>query len=120
MPTCDCCGTAQPNVVRDIGILASRDIVAIETATLDLIADAGLMKEEIPLCVKHMNLDQNVKLHPFQRLFGSMKDPYITTRYAEQLGMGTSKYELIKIMSPEEASKLPETQWVFERGPSFY
>ncbi|MHA1472759.1 MAG: DUF362 domain-containing protein, partial [Promethearchaeota archaeon] len=43
-PYCDCLGTGQPPVVNDIGILGSKDIVAIETATLDLIKKEGLIE----------------------------------------------------------------------------
>ena len=118
-PHCDCMGMIQPCVVEDIGVLGSRDIVAIETATLDLIAKTGLLEHAIPPYFKHVNLDPTTNLHPFERLWGSMKNPYTTTEFAEKLGLGTGNYELIEVLSPEETSKMKPKQ-EYERAPSFF
>jgi len=119
-PHCDCMGMAQPSVVPDIGVLGSQDIVAIETATLDLIAKAGLIEQAIPPYFKHVNLDSNANLHPFQRLWGPMKDPYLGMQFAEQQGLGTRKYKLIEILSPEETSKMKPPEHEYERQATFY
>lgn len=119
-PHCDCLGIVQPSVVADIGVLGSRDIVAIETATLDLIAKAGLIRANIPPYFKHVNFDHNANLHPFQRLWGPMKNPHLVTEFAEQYGLGTRKYELIEVLSPEETSKMELPKQSYERQPSFY
>jgi len=120
-PHCDCMGMIQPSIVADIGVLGSRDIVAIDTVTLDLIANAGLIEQAIPPYFKHVNLDPNADLHPFERLWGSMKNPYLAIEFAEQHGFGTRKYELVEVLSPEETSKMkpPEQDW-FRRAPSFF
>jgi uncharacterized Fe-S center protein len=118
-PHCDCMGMIQPCVVEDIGVLGSRDIVAIEVATLDLIAKTGLIEQAIPPYFRQVNLDSNTDFHPFERLWGSMKNPYITTEFAEKLGLGTGNYELIEVLSPEDTSKMkPEQE--YERAPSFF
>ncbi len=117
---CDCLGMPQPCVVPDIGILGSRDIVAVETATLDMIARAGLMEKEIPPSMKCVNLDPNARLHPFERIWGAMKSPYIATTFAEKQGLGTTNYELVEVLSPEEVAKMPETKQEYERKPSFF
>jgi len=119
-PHCDCMGMIQPSIVADVGILGSRDIVAIETATLDLIAKAGLIEQTIPPYFKHVNLDPNADLHPFERLWGPMKNPYLVTEFAEQHGLGTKKYELIEVLSPEETSKMEPPKQAYEHQPSFY
>ncbi|UCE28503.1 MAG: DUF362 domain-containing protein [Candidatus Bathyarchaeota archaeon] len=119
-PHCDCMGMAQPCVIPEIGVLGSRDIVAVESATLDLIGRVGLIEQSIPPYFKHVNLDPNVSLHPFERLWGAMKNPYIVIRYSEQLGLGTSQYELIEILSPEETGRMEPPKQVYERQPSFY
>ena len=119
-PHCDCMGMIQPSVVADIGVLGSRDIVAIETATLDLIAKAGLIEQTIPPYFKHVNLDPHSSLHPFERLWGSMKNPYLITEFAVQQGLGTRKYELVEILSPEETGKMEPPKQAYERQPSFY
>jgi uncharacterized Fe-S center protein len=119
-PHCDCMGMAQPSVVRDIGILGSRDIVAIEMASLDLIKDAGLIEGAIPPYFRHVNLDPSADLHPFSRLWGSMKNPYQVTDYAEQQGLGTRDYELIEILSATETLDMESPKQEYERQPSFY
>ncbi|MCW4052619.1 MAG: DUF362 domain-containing protein [Candidatus Bathyarchaeota archaeon] len=120
IPHCDCMGMAQPTVVPEIGVLGGRDIVAIENATLDLISRTGLIEASIPPYFKHVNLDPDAKLHPFERLWGSMKNPYLAIRFAEELGLGTSQYEIIEILSPEETAKMEPPKQAYERQPSFY
>ncbi|MFX1324455.1 MAG: DUF362 domain-containing protein [Promethearchaeota archaeon] len=117
---CDCVGTGQPPVVNDIGLLGSKDIVAIETATLDLIKEEGLIENQIPLFLKHVNLDPEEDIHPFTRLHGAYKDPYESVRFIEKLGRGNSQYELIEIMSPEKMAKEKTPPRTFESEPSFF
>ncbi|MHA1908463.1 MAG: DUF362 domain-containing protein [Candidatus Thorarchaeota archaeon] len=117
---CDCWGIGQPPVVNDIGILGSRDIVAIEMATLDLIAKEGLIESMIPPFFKNLNLDPKADLHPFARLHGPMKNPYLVTDYCEGLGMGSKKYELIEVLSVEETKDMKPPKGVSETQPSFF
>jgi uncharacterized Fe-S center protein len=117
---CDCLGQGQPPVVNDIGVLGSKDIVAIETATLDLIKKEGLIESAIPPFLKHVNLNPDEDLHPFTRLHGPYKDPYEAVGYIEKLGLGTSKYELIEILSPEETAKMETGEKKFEDEPTFF
>ncbi len=117
---CDCWGFGQPAVVNDIGVLGSRDIVAIEQATLDLIAKEGLIEKMIPPYIRNPILDPARDLHPFARLHGPMKDPYIVTKYAEELGMGSRDYELIEILSVEEVAGKKFKSEAFENQPTFF
>ena len=117
---CDCWGIGQPHVVNDIGILGSRDIVAVEQATLDLIAKEGLIESMIPPFLRNVNLDPNADLHPFARLLGPMKNPYLVTEYCEGLGMGNRKYELIEVLSVEETKDMKSPSSVSETQPSFF
>jgi uncharacterized Fe-S center protein len=119
-PHCDCMGMAQPSVVRDIGILGSRDIVGIEAATLDLIKDAGLIKDAIPPYFKHTNLDPNANLHPFSRLYGPLKNPYHVIDFAEKQNLGTREYELVEILPAEETLNMKPPKQEYEKQPSFY
>jgi hypothetical protein len=116
-PHCDCMGMAQPVIVPEIGVLGSRDIVAIEQATLDLIAKAGLIEKCVPPYFKHVS--QDARLHPFSRIWGPMKNPYLITEYAEKYGMGKKKYELTEILSPEETAKMQPPAQEYEKAPSF-
>ncbi|NHJ39651.1 MAG: DUF362 domain-containing protein [Asgard group archaeon] len=115
---CDCMGMPQPIVVNEIGVLGSKDTVAIEQATLDLIKKEGIIESGIPPYLKNINLDSG--LHPFQILLGPMKDPYKVVEYAEKLGIGTSKYELLEILSPEETAKIDYSKHKYETEPTFF
>ncbi|MFW9821968.1 MAG: DUF362 domain-containing protein [Candidatus Thorarchaeota archaeon] len=117
---CDCTGVAQPPIINDIGLLGSKDIIAIETATLDLIKKEGIIEKNIPPFLKHVNLDPEEDVHPFTRLHGPYKDPYEAVRLLEKMGRGNSDYELVEILSPEEVSKLKPEEKVFEGEPSFF
>lgn len=116
-PHCDCMGMAQPVIVPEIGILGSRDIVAIEHATLDLIAQAGLLEKSIPPYFRHVSSD--ARLHPFQRIWGPYKNPYLITEYAEKYGMGKRAYEIIEILSAEETAGMEPPKQEYEDAPSF-
>ncbi len=119
-PHCDCVGLIQPAVVPHIGILASRDIIALEQATLDMVAEKGLIESEIPLYFQHVNLDPAADLHPFQRLWGPYKNPYLVTKHGEKLGLGQREYELVEILSPKKTMKMKPPKQQFERAPSFF
>lgn len=117
---CDCWGIGQPHIVNDIGILGSKDIVAIEQATLDLIAEEGLIESMIPPYFRKVNLNPDEDLHPFQRIHGPWKDPYLSPKYAEELGLGSSKYELVEVLTPEETMKMKPPSGVSETQPTFF
>jgi len=76
---CDCLDKANmPKIVDDIGIVASTDPVAVDKAALDLVeAKAGK---------KLAKLLKNDRL-----------DPRYQIEHAQRIGLGSSKYELIKI-----------------------
>jgi len=89
-PACDCYGYSDTPIVNDIGILSSEDPVAIDQASVDLV-----------------NLETG---NPSSKLSGAWKpgedkfraiykevDWNIQLAYAEEIGMGTREYELIKV-----------------------
>ena len=84
---CDCWGMTTPTLVPDIGILAGRDIVAIEQATLDLIKVKDLIGSALPAGWK-----LGKGKHLFEKLYG--KDPYVIVSALEKLGCGSRKYAL--------------------------
>ncbi|MFU8796626.1 MAG: DUF362 domain-containing protein [Dehalococcoidia bacterium] len=81
-PLCDCVAASGLPVVPDIGILASRDAVAIDRASLDLIAQSKAMSE-----FAHAS---------YPDILGSLNDAdsLEQVRVAQLLGMGTMEYEL--------------------------
>jgi len=73
---CDCMSKDEPAIVKDIGILGSRDPVAVDKASIDLINE----KHGRDLFRETWNVDWRVQL-----------------RHAQELGAGNQSYELIEI-----------------------
>ena len=89
-PECDCMPTADTPLVQDQGILISDDIVAIETATLDLLDKATPLPQS-----KAADKGITTPGDLFLRVNG--QDPRLAVGYAEELGLGKSSYELVEI-----------------------
>ena len=78
--SCDCEGTAaEPVVTPNVGILASRDILAVDQACVDLVY---AMKEED----RHALVERMETRHGLRQL-----------SYMKELGMGNDRYRLIDI-----------------------
>jgi uncharacterized protein len=86
-PFCDCWGMTTPAVVPDIGILAGRDIAAIEAASLDLVRTEDLIPRSLP-----PGWDLGAQGHLFERIH--RKDPFVVLGYLEQLGGWSRAYTL--------------------------
>lgn len=76
---CDCCAVAEDPCMKDIGILASTDPVAIDQACMDLV----------------MNSDDPGKDHFMERV--NSRNGIHTIETAADLGVGSREYELIEI-----------------------
>jgi uncharacterized Fe-S center protein len=102
-PVCDCFGFTSMPILPDAGIFGSDDIVAIDQAVLDVTARTPLIEENVPTSMEvHTR-----KGHPLSWLHGPLKDPYVVTRYGEQLGLGTRQYELIDVLPVEQITRAP-------------
>ena len=87
---CDCWGMTTPNLVPDIGVLAGRDIVAIEQATLDLIRTEDLIPGSLP-----QGWELGDHGHLFERIHG--KDPFAVIEFLAEFGLGNRSYRLKEI-----------------------
>ncbi|MDD5675897.1 MAG: DUF362 domain-containing protein [Chitinivibrionales bacterium] len=87
---CDCWGLSTPALVPDIGVLAGSDLVAVDTASLDLIKTENLLPQGLP---KGRTLEKGK--HLFEKIHG--KDPYLMLKDLAELGGGSSQYELEEI-----------------------
>ncbi|MBQ3489428.1 MAG: DUF362 domain-containing protein [Clostridia bacterium] len=76
---CDCCAVAEDPCMKDIGILASLDPVALDKACLDLVYAS----------------DDPGRDHLIKRI--ESRNGALTIDAAEQLGCGSKEYELIEI-----------------------
>jgi len=89
-PDCDCVGWSDAPVVPDIGFLASRDPVAIDAASFDLVnLQPGLL---------HSALSTNLR-EGEDKFRGLRKntDGYTQVRYGEEIGLGSGSYRLVDI-----------------------
>jgi len=88
-PACDCNTYSETPIVNDIGILCSEDPVAIDQASVDLVnGQEGNRSSKLPRAWKPGD-------DKFQAIYPKV-DWNIQLAYAEEIGMGTRKYELIK------------------------
>jgi uncharacterized Fe-S center protein len=92
-------------ILPDAGIFGSDDIVAIETAVLDVTARDRLIEENVPASMEVYSQEG----HPFMQLHGPLKDPYIAVRYAEKLGLGSSDYDLVDVFPVVKPERAPLT-----------
>ena len=76
---CDCCAIAKDPCIKDIGILASLDPIAIDQACIDLV----------------FNSNDPGKSHLIERI--NSRNGIHTIEVAEGLGYGSREYELINI-----------------------
>ena len=90
-PFCDCWGFSTPSLVPDIGLFASKDIVAIDKAALDSIKHENLIPGSIPPWL----ILRDIEGHLFKKIHG--KDPYWQVQACERRGLGSSSYELEEI-----------------------
>jgi hypothetical protein len=44
----------------------------------------------------------------------------LVCEYGEKLGLGSRKYELVEVLSPEETMKMDPTSIFYERQPTFF
>lgn len=89
-PDCDCVGWSDTPMVPDIGILASTDPVALDTASYDLVnSQAGFA---------HSHLTSN--LEPGRDKFKgawAYTSGEIQLSHAEAIGLGVTRYELVEV-----------------------
>ena len=88
-PDCDCFSFTDAPVVRDIGILAALDPVAIDQACADLVNREGVLPGS-RLEGKEDAADKFTALYP-------NIDWTRQLAYGEEIGIGTRQYDLIKI-----------------------
>jgi uncharacterized Fe-S center protein len=88
-PACDCYGHNDAPIVGDLGILASRDPVAIDQAAADLVNQSrGLPGSALKK--KAAGSDKFKDIYP-------QVDWPLQLEYAAQLGLGVREYELVKV-----------------------
>ncbi len=101
-PVCDCFGFTGLPILPDAGVFGSDDIVAVEQATLDMLARTPILEDNLPLSMEIVTREG----HPLQWIHGPFKDPLEQMAIAERMGLGSRQYELIDVLplvQPERA-----------------
>lgn len=88
---CDCWGMTTPDIVPDIGIIASPDICAVEQASLDMIRTEDLIPGSLPKTLKLRK-----RGHLFERIHG--KAPEIIIKHLLRRRGGTKAYTVTEVM----------------------
>jgi len=89
-PACDCYGYSDTPIVNDIGILSSEDPVAIDQASADLVNGQEGDRSSKLLGAWKPGEDKFRAIYP-------KVDWSIQLAHAEEIGLGTREYELVKI-----------------------
>jgi uncharacterized Fe-S center protein len=90
-PLCDCWGFSTPAIVPDVGIMAAKDIVAIEQAAIDAIKFENYIPGSLPEQVQMDERDGHLLWKIWR------KDPYLQVATAAEIGLGSREYELVEI-----------------------
>jgi uncharacterized protein len=88
-PNCDCWGHNDAAIVPDIGILASKDPVALDRACYDLVNAAPVLRGSAAQAGDGGTGDVFQAAHPGM-------DGLLGLVYAESIGLGAQGYELVK------------------------
>ncbi len=89
-PDCDCVPWSDAPIVPDVGILASKDPVAIDAASLDLVnAQQGFVTSAL---LSHHGKGEDKFRGLWPKVDGSRQ-----ISYGEEIGLGSSRYRLIEI-----------------------
>lgn len=89
-PDCDCVPWSDASIVPDIGILASKDPVALDQASYDLVnRQKGLAHSSL-----HANHEKGAD--KFRGVWPKVDGAHLL-KYAEKIGLGSRDYELVEI-----------------------
>lgn len=89
-PACDCYGYNDAPIVRDIGIVAAADPIAIDQASVDLVNREPALPDSCLTTNTQSGSDK------FKGVYPNI-DWEIQLDYGERIGLGTRNYELIRI-----------------------
>jgi hypothetical protein len=89
-PACDCYPANDAPIVRNIGVVASTDPVAIDQASVDLV------NAEPALVGSSLTTNTEPGQDKFRGIYPKV-DWEIQLEYAQTLGLGSRNYELIKL-----------------------
>ncbi len=89
-PACDCVPYNDAPIVRDIGVVASTDPVAVDQASVDLVN----REPALPGCCMEEHTEAGSD--KFRAIYPKVDWP-LQLEYAEKVGIGSRNYELVRI-----------------------
>jgi uncharacterized protein len=89
-PDCDCEAFSDAPIVPDIGIIASKDPVALDKASYDLVNQQIGLENSLLEHHHHQGADK------FRGVWEEV-DSMVQLKYAEEIGLGKTKYDLIEL-----------------------
>lgn len=89
-PDCDCIPWSDAPIVPDIGMMASTDPVALDKACLDMV------NAQAALAGTQLGCNHAPGEHKFKGLWAHTTGD-LQLSYAEEIGLGTTRYELVEI-----------------------
>ncbi|HME54096.1 MAG TPA: DUF362 domain-containing protein [Candidatus Lokiarchaeia archaeon] len=97
VPQCDCSGASDVPFVPDIGVLASKDPVALDQACVDLVNQSAVVPYS-----KAWDMDLGEETEKFSYIYGKKDDPpnkawEVQLQAAEEIGLGSRTYELVNM-----------------------
>ncbi len=92
-PDCDCPNYSDQPVVPDQGIVAGKDPVAVEQASLDLVKEAEVLPNSVLGDMKGKAVGKN----KFELIHSDSDGGRRQLEYAEEVGLGSRNYKLIEI-----------------------
>jgi len=95
-PDCDCHNESDAAVVPDIGIFAGFDPVALDKACIDAVNAAPVIQTSVIADRKRSHKDANGNEDHFTDIHPTT-DWRKQISYAEKMGLGSAKYELITV-----------------------
>ena len=89
-PECDCMPVADVPVIQDQGMMISDDLVAVEQASLDMLRAAPALPQSAA---------EEAQIKPGDDILFKInpRPMQLQVDEAERLGLGTKKYELVRI-----------------------
>ncbi len=97
-PVCDCFGFTGMPVIADAGVFGANDPVAIDQAVIDMTASFPVLEDNLPGMMEVVQREG----HPWTQIHGPYKDPYAQLAHAEQIGIGSRRYELVDVLPVTE------------------
>ena len=113
-PACDCVPGSDRAVIPNLGVLASKDMVAIDLAGLDMSVEAQGIPGSL---AEHLEIMES-GVEKFTKIVGMSQ--WITVNTCSELGSGSKDYEIIRPEVSEDEAAFAHPSFSPERPSGYY